>query len=315
MSTSAERPVLVTGAHRSGTTWAGRVLAASPSGLGYVWEPFNPRHRPGTFPLRFPHYFHYVCAENAAECAAPLADTIALRYRPLAELRSLRSPKDAGRMARDWRRFAWARRRGEAALVKDPIALLSSEWLADTYDMRVVVMIRHPAAFAASILRLGWRHRFADFTDQPLLMRDLLGPHEAEIRAAQASTPELVDEAILLWNILYGVVAGFQERRADWHFVRHEDLATAPVAAYRDLYARIGLAWSDAVERLVRETSEAQDGAAPTRVDAIRRQSAALARGWRSRLPDAVVERIRAGTAALAPRWYSGADWQEPGMP
>ena len=34
--------------------------------MGYLWEPFNPRHRPGTFPIRFPHYFHYVCAENGA---------------------------------------------------------------------------------------------------------------------------------------------------------------------------------------------------------------------------------------------------------
>jgi len=46
------KPILVTGSHRSGTTWAGRVLAFSPTPLGYIWEPFNPRHRPGTFPIR-----------------------------------------------------------------------------------------------------------------------------------------------------------------------------------------------------------------------------------------------------------------------
>ncbi len=68
-----------------------------------------------------------------------------------------------------------AGRRGATPLVKDPIALFSAEWLAATFDMRVLVMIRHPAAFAASIRRRGWRHRFADFLEQPLLMRDLLG--------------------------------------------------------------------------------------------------------------------------------------------
>src|SRR5438105_11589923 len=104
MSTPTERPrpILVTGSHRSGTTWVGRVLAASPSGMGYIWEPFNPRHRPGTFPVRFPHYFHYVTAENAAGCERALADTLAFRYRPAAELHSLRGPRDAARMARDW---------------------------------------------------------------------------------------------------------------------------------------------------------------------------------------------------------------------
>ena len=77
------------------------MLAFSPTPLGYIWEPFNPRHRPGTFPIRFPHYFHYLCAENGATCAGPIADMLAFRYRPAAELRSLRSARDAGRMARD----------------------------------------------------------------------------------------------------------------------------------------------------------------------------------------------------------------------
>jgi hypothetical protein len=302
-------PILVTGAHRSGTTWLGRVLAASPTPLGYVWEPFNPRHRPGTFPIRFPHHFHYVCAENASECAAPLADTIALRYRPLAELRSLRSPRDGARMARDWRRFARGRRRRAAALVKDPIALFSSEWLADTFGMQVVVTIRHPAAFATSIARRGWRHRFADFLDQPLLMRDLLAPYEAQIRAADERTPELLDEAILLWNILYGTVATLQARRPHWLFVRHEDVSVEPVARYRDLYTRLGLEWSTGVERLVRSTSQAPAAEGSGRVDSIRRDSAALAVAWKDRLTGAQVERIRAGTATLAPRWYSEADW------
>ena len=63
--------------------------------MGYLWEPFNPRHRPGTFPIRFPHYFHYVCAENGAGLVGPIADALAFRYRPGAELHSLRSARDA----------------------------------------------------------------------------------------------------------------------------------------------------------------------------------------------------------------------------
>src|SRR5205085_6922094 len=164
------------------------------------------RHRPGTFPVRFPHYFHYVTAENAAGCERELADTLAFRYRPAAELHSLRGPRDAARMARDWGRFVRERRRAAVPLVKDPIALFSSEWLADRFGMSVVVMIRHPAAFAASILRRGWRHRFLDFLEQPLLVRDFLAPQERAIRTAAEHRPDILDEAILLWNILHGAV-------------------------------------------------------------------------------------------------------------
>ncbi len=301
--------MLVTGAHRSGTTWAGRVLAASATPLGYIWEPFNPRHRPGTFPIRFPHYFHYVCAENAAECVEPLAETLAFRYRPAAEIRSLRSARDAGRMGRDWWRFERSRRRGASALVKDPIALFSSEWLAETFDMRVLVMIRHPAAFAASLRRRGWQHRFGDFLDQPLLMRDYLGPYERDIRQAAARPPAIIDEAILLWNILYDAVNRLRVRHPEWVFVRHEDLAGDPLGGFRDLYGQLGLEWTDAVEALVRETSDASNPADAERVDSIRRNSAAHAGAWRSHLSAADVERIRRGTEAVAERFYSDADW------
>jgi Sulfotransferase family len=306
---AAKKPILVTGSHRSGTTWAGRVLAFSPTPVGYIWEPFNPRHRPGTFPVRFPHYFHYLCAENGAACAGAIADMLAFRYRPAAEVRSLRSPRDAGRMARDWSRFARSRRRSATPLMKDPIALFSSEWLADTFDMRVVAMIRHPASFATSIRRRGWRHRFADFLDQPLLMRDFLRPYEGEIRAADERKPDLLDEAIRLWNVLYGSLARMQERRGDWLYVRQEDLAREPVAGFGDLYSQLGLEWNRSVEQRVLETSAASNPADAKRVDSIRRNSAAHVTAWKAHLTAAETERVRRGTEPLASRWYGAGDW------
>ena len=39
-------PILVTGAHRSGTTWVGKMLAAD-ADTGYISEPLNVLHRPG----------------------------------------------------------------------------------------------------------------------------------------------------------------------------------------------------------------------------------------------------------------------------
>jgi hypothetical protein len=40
-------PVLVTGIHRSGTTWVGKMLAAAP-GVVYINEPLTGIHRSGT---------------------------------------------------------------------------------------------------------------------------------------------------------------------------------------------------------------------------------------------------------------------------
>ena len=165
--------------------------------------------------------------------------------------------------------------------------------------MRVVVMIRHPAAFAVSIRRRNWRHRFGDFLDQPLLMRDFLAPHEAELRAAADRRPDILDEAILLWNVLYSAVATLQERHPDWIYVRHEDVAASPVERYRELYADLGLEWTAPVERLVQETSSASNPGEARRADSIRRASASQVRAWTSQLSPEETERVRSGTDPL----------------
>jgi hypothetical protein len=313
VSRESRKPLLVTGAHRSGTGWVGQVLASSPTPLGYVWEPFSPRHRPGTLPVRFPRYFEYVCHENADGLSAPLADTLAFRYRPLAELRAVRGPKDAARMGRDWSRFRRQRRRRAAALLKDPIALFSSEWLVDTFSMEAIVLVRHPAAFASSLKRRGWRHNFQSFLDQPLLMRDFLAPHEEQIRVHARSRQDIVDDAILLWNVLYDAVGRFRERRPDWSYVRLEDLARDPLPRFRALFERHGLEWSDRVASFIVATSNDANPTVESHGGSVRRNSDAHSWSWTRELTPAEIERVRERTQPFAARFYGDADWIEPG--
>lgn len=63
MNSSNKKPILVTGSHRSGSTWVGRMLALSPS-VGYIHEPFNIRHRHGICKAHFEYWFQYICDEN-----------------------------------------------------------------------------------------------------------------------------------------------------------------------------------------------------------------------------------------------------------
>lgn len=49
-------PILVTGAHRSGTTWVGKMLAANRR-VAYISEPLNVFHRPGVFSAPVSHWY------------------------------------------------------------------------------------------------------------------------------------------------------------------------------------------------------------------------------------------------------------------
>jgi hypothetical protein len=303
------RPVLVTGSHRSGTGWVGQMLASGPTPVGYVWEPFSLQHRPGTFAVRVRHWFPYVCEENAAPYRRAVEDLLAWRYRPLAELRAARRPHDLVRLGRDWRRFAARRRSGAVPLLKDPIAVFSAEWLERAFDLSVVVIVRHPAAFAASIKRLGWTHPFSHFLEQPLLMRDLLAPHREEIERYASGNRPVVDQAILLWILIHDVLRGYRERHPGWAFARLEDLSREPVAHFRGLFEHLGLRFDERVEARVRETTDARNPVEAHRADSIHRHSAAHVWNWKRTLTSDEVVRVRERTEPLASHFYGDEDW------
>lgn len=73
------RPILVTGSHRSGTTWTGRMLALS-GDAGYIHEPLNPKRAPGWARREIPYWWLYVCDDNEDEYEPILRDIIEFRY-------------------------------------------------------------------------------------------------------------------------------------------------------------------------------------------------------------------------------------------
>jgi hypothetical protein len=302
-------PILVTGSHRSGTTWVGRMLTLAP-GLAYVHEPFNVGRWPGWMRSRLPHWYLYVCEENEGAYAPLLQDVLRFRY-PIRNIVGARHPRQVGRMLAEWPRSVWYRSRGMRPVLKDPIALLSAEWLARRFGAEVVVMIRHPAAFAGSLKRLGWGFDFKNWADQPLFLRDLAGPYERQIRDYASHERDLIDQSVLMWNVIHHVVRGYRERHPEWIFLRHEDLAEEPVAGFRRLYGRLGLPWDQGVEDAIARSSTGRWRGEVPRVlhRTVHRDSRSARWTWLRRLSREERERIRAGTADVAGDFYSDEDW------
>jgi len=304
------RPILVTGSHRSGTGWVAEILTAAPrSSLAYVWEPFSLEVRPGICAAAFEFWFTYVCEANESRYRPAIADTLAFRYRPAAEFRSLRSPKDVARMPRDWWRTASRRRQGAVAVMKDPIAVFSAPWLAARFDMDVVVMSRHPAACANSILQKGWRHPFSHFTAQPLLMQQQLSGYREDLERFASAEQPLLDQAILLWNVIHGSISRFQEAYPDWTFARHEDLSTDPLGGFADLYRRFDLDWDERVAEKVRTHSAPDNPSETADPSSHHRDSRRAIRAWRERLSADEISKVRAATESIASRFYTDDDW------
>lgn len=303
-------PILVTGSHRSGTTWTGRVLASAP-GLAYVDEPFRPDQRPGILDAGIDRWFAYAPDLDEKRLELELGRLLEGHYAFRAEMRALEKPRDLLRMLRDAFRFVRRRLRGDRVLLKDPIAVFSSAWIADTFDARVVVMVRHPAAFALSLKEKGWTHPFEHFLEQPRLMRNHLASYRRSIERFAREERSVVEQAALLWTLTYHVVSTFLRDRPSWIVVRHEDLAADPTPAFRDLFERLELPWTADTRRFLRSTSGAENPTRPSgRAKDVRRDSRGLVGRWRDRLGNEEIDVLRRWAGDLASEWYAESSWE-----
>jgi hypothetical protein len=171
------------------------------------------------------------------------------------------------------------------------------------------VLVRHPAAVVASFKRLGWRHRFASFLEQPLLMDRYLRPYEEEIRAAASGHWSVVEEATLLWRLVHHTVLSYRDRHPDWLLRRHEDLSREPLAEFEDLYARLGLELTPEARGGIEAHSAPSNPAELEQAHSVRLASGESLGAWSRVLTSAEVERVRAAVADVAPAFYGDVDW------
>jgi hypothetical protein len=284
------------------------MLALAP-GVAYLNEPFNPDNpRTGAGRGGFSRYFTVVTSENEDRYAIPIERMVQFRPDFGTLLRSPATPRALAGLVREVARMEHARRVGARPLMKDPIALLSAEWLADRFGMDVVVLIRHPAAFAASLKRLGWNYNFSDFLEDGNVP-EVLAPYEEEIVHYAREPREILTQAALLWRILYNVVDGFRERHRDWVFLRHEDACADPVGTFERLYGRFGLELTPRARRAISRTSSSRNAVELSSPHDIRLHSAASVGRWRAHLTTDEVATLRERTEDVWPRFYTDRDW------
>lgn len=308
MESSTLLPILVTGTHRSGTTWIGKMLAAD-SSTAYISEPLNVLHRPGVFRAKVNHWYQYVCDDNKDEYLSAFNDLLEFDYHLWDEIRSLRSRRDFLRMGRDFLIFYNGLMRGQRVLMKDPFAVFSMEWFAKCLKCKVVVAVRHPAAFVSSLKRLNWPFNFQDLLDQPLLMRDFLEPYRGQMEAAK--TDDVIGQSALLWNLIYRSVHTMLERNPDFIPARHEDLSLDPVNGYRKLYESLGLDFNHRVEKVILNSSSSDNPMELSRkkVHSVKLDSRANMDNWKKRLTADEIKRIRSITEEVSHFFYPDVEW------
>jgi hypothetical protein len=304
------RPILVTGSHRSGTTWTGKMIAQSPE-VVYLQEPFNlSYYNPGLCGAQFVTSFRYITADNEANYLPHFRKTAAFSYNWRGGLSRVKGPGTFWHVLQEGYKFGRHQGTGHRPLFKDPFAVLSAEWMAERLNTAVVVLIRHPAAFVSSVKRFNWITPLYQLLEQPLLMRDLLEPCRADLEEYSKDKYGVIAKAAAFWKFVYFVVDGYRQRHADWLFVRHEDLSRAPVEGFRQIFEFVDLPYTANIIQTIQEYSDKKNpkqAEGDTSVALL--NSRANIYNWKERLTTEEIDQVRLITEDVAQLFYTDEEW------
>lgn len=303
----ASSPILVTGTHRSGSTWVGHLLALH-GDVFYVQEPFNVTMRPAWVRHPASHWYEYLDAQDPKW--QDMDYVLGLRF-PLAQgLLEARSPRRVASVLRRSALAKWGALRGRRPLVKDPFMVFNAEVFQRRYESAIVFTVRHPAAFADSLDRRGWSFDFANILDQPELMMGPLQRWEADM--LRVSRTDARAQAILLWRVVNGYVYELSHRLPNTFTVVHETFAADTRNAVSALYSRLGLSWTPRIERAARTITEqaGRDRSVEFAVNDLERSSQTTATAWRSRMDRDLIKRIEEEAQPEFDLYYGGGACQ-----
>jgi hypothetical protein len=306
-------PIVVTGAHRSGTTWVGKVMASAPRTF-YLQETFNVEYPNPFTAIRMKWSYQRFSGDGESAERRVFQDVFALRFRC--------DPKDPSRVLsrRGLMRRCFHLLRWESTdpakctiIMKDPLALFSIPWLVRHFGVRPVIMIRHPAAFVSSLRVQGWFFDFGNFLSQPGLVEDMF-PHERHRieEMARRQHTDVVSESAFLWRLLYTVVAKYRREYPAWTFVRHEDISRNPAEEFRRLFVSLGLWYTPRADAYLNSTITREDRGyvrSSTPVSDVVRNSAENVFVWKQRLTEAEIARTREVVGDVASEFYADEEW------
>lgn len=256
---SSKIRILVTGSNRSGSTWVGNVLASHPK-VDTIIEPLN-FNRIQRFKRINYAYWYPKITKNSPE--APQIKSLIEYYLNSnygTFFQQLFSSYEGHNLWKSSKK-RWRRAKRPIKLLKDPTALFSIPWLVEEFDIKPILLIRHPAAYVLSIKEKNWWFDFDHFLNQPQFFIGMLTSLKEEVVQFKQNeeTKDIIDNAALLWKVFYTQVLEYQQHFPDWFFISHEALSMEPLKNYQLICDYLGLEFQDAMKDYILETTQAEE--------------------------------------------------------
>ncbi|MEL6582151.1 MAG: hypothetical protein AAFQ14_20580 [Cyanobacteria bacterium J06621_12] len=246
--------VYVTGVPRSGTTFVGKVLSM-PLEVDYIHEPFNPQ----CGMIGLDRWYPYVRAEIDTEEMQSFHEIAENLFSYNFKFKKYIPRKDpwqrklikslVGSRGEFYLRIAKSNPFHQTAVIKDPIGNLLTEYLHHNFQVKPVIVVKHPLSFIASLKRVNWWIQTSWITDnQPHLVEDYFSD---ELDFVNREYGSLLEGSAAYWRATYKVLLEQASRHPDWQVVTIEELSEDPLNVFQNLFSHLELPWSDSVQRKI----------------------------------------------------------------
>ena len=263
---------VVTGMHRSGTTFVGKILDACDD-LAVFHEPFN-RHFglkgiAKNYPAVDDGYESY-----ATDLLSRLARLEKMQFvsdcQKDSAIKAVVRKVIGGKSEQQWRRIRMTNKfRAKTLVLKDPFLSLSTQTLTTNLEYKVVFLCRHPVAVWSSIQQMDWRMDLGNFfgEDFPLSEAD-----------------SEIERFCQVWSVLNA--HNMSIANPNFLFVTHEALCLTPQAEFERIFNHLGIAFTQRPRaRLNEMSSGATADKKGAKLHQFKRNSAEIIHAWKRKVP------------------------------
>lgn len=249
--------IFVTGLIRSGTTFVGTILS-HPISVDYIHEPFNPQC--GIQGMELKHRYLRSALDTVEMKKYDLLVKPIFSYNikfknyvPTKDLWFRRIGKQIlGSRGKFYLRLAKINPLHKASVIKDPTGCFLAEYLYSNFNVKPVLLTKHPTSFIASLKRVDWWPSLSSMNDQPELVEDFFS-EDKDFIYQDFSDP--VRSAAAYWRAINKVFLSQINKYPNWHLITHEKLSEEPVLTFKNLYKDLNLPWSQSVYQKIIEST------------------------------------------------------------
>lgn len=256
--------IFLTGTPRSGTSWISKIISLSDDIL-YWREPYNPANV-----SLMKQQFYYL--KNDMED---------ISYKKFTDLLFKGMFTGFSFDYTDKKQMKKLNRR-HRHLIKDPTAPFILDWITSKYDLDVVIVVRHPAGFVSSIIKLGWNVDFNIFLRQERLLADLIGPYKQLLVKYNYRKMDVAKGAVF-WCIINFVLWEYI-KKYQYVWIRYEDICNDPIKEFKRLFNKINLTWNEQVEKTLQSSISSNITFSDNITHKLERNTKKMANIWIERL-------------------------------